>query len=326
MHICLVIDAKLPIGLYGGNERVAFSLGRSLFEMGHRITYLAQPSLIPFANTIIFDKTRSIESQIPKDVDLVHLHSDFPILENIPSCKTIHGNTREEKNFHPNSIFVSKSHAQNHNAKVFVYNGIDERDYGSVNFSSERNAFVFLGNASWRVKNIKGSIQVAKLANSKINILGGSRFNLKKGFRFTFSSYARFHGMVNDKVKSNFLNQARGLIFPVLWPEPFGLAIIESFYFGIPVFGTPYGSLSELVTQKTGFLSSSASELAKAASKWKYYERSAIHNYWKNNFTAKIMATNYLKYYEIILSGKTLHEGAIQSKSTRKIDFLPWNP
>jgi hypothetical protein len=171
MHICLVIDAKLPIGLYGGTERVAFSLGRSLFEMGHRITYLAQPSLIPFANTIVFDKTRSIESQIPKDVDLVHLHSDFPILKNIPSCKTIHGNTREEKNFHPNSIFVSKSHAQNHNAKVFVYNGIDERDYGSVNFSSDRNAFVFLGNASWRVKNIKGSIQVAKLANSKINIL-----------------------------------------------------------------------------------------------------------------------------------------------------------
>ena len=54
------------------------------------------------------------------------------------------------------------------------------------------------------------------------------------------------------------------MIFPVRWHEPFGLAIVESLYFGCPVFGTPYGSLPEIVAPDVGVLSARASDLAEA--------------------------------------------------------------
>ncbi|MEF9931013.1 MAG: glycosyltransferase, partial [Bacteroidales bacterium] len=54
--------------------------------------------------------------------------------------------------------------------------------------------------------------------------------------------------MIGGEQKLNILKESKGLIFPVIWNEPFGLAITESLYCGAPVFGTPYGSLPELIT------------------------------------------------------------------------------
>ena len=60
--------------------------------------------------------------------------------------------------------------------------------------------------------------------------------------------------MVGGQVKLDLLQGSRGLIFPVLWHEPFGLAVIESLYFGCPVYATPYGALPELAPPATGVL------------------------------------------------------------------------
>ena len=70
--------------------------------------------------------------------------------------------------------------------------------------------------------------------------------------------------MVGGTQKTGLLNASRGLIFPVRWHEPFGLAVIESLYFGCPVFSTPYGALPELVPVHCGVLSDQASVLAEA--------------------------------------------------------------
>ena len=59
--------------------------------------------------------------------------------------------------------------------------------------------------------------------------------------------------MVDASKKKVIIEQSKGLIFPVTWHEPFGLAITESFYFGAPVGGTPYGALPELVSPEVGF-------------------------------------------------------------------------
>ena len=78
------------------------------------------------------------------------------------------------------------------------------------------------------------------------------------GLRFTLSQRIRFHGMVAGERKSALLRQSSGLIFPVVWHEPFGLAVVESLYMGAPVFATPYGALPEIVTPAiTAFTSSS---------------------------------------------------------------------
>lgn len=324
MHICLVIDAELPANNYGGTERVVYWLGQALVELGHKVTFLARESKIHFAAVQKLEKTRNIESQIPSDVDIVHLHSGFQMPDNIPACQTIHGNSRHSTTFHPNSIFVSHNHAQNHGAKAFVHNGLDARSYGSVDFTSRRESFAFLAKAAWKVKNVRGAIRVASLADATIDILGGHRLNFKMGFRLTLSQHARFHGMVNDNTKAHFLNNARGLIFPVLWPEPFGVAVIESLYFGIPVFATPYGALPELVNNEVGYLSNDAKQLADAAAQWASFDRRLIHSWWQENFTAQIMAKKYLEYYTSILDGQNLHTDVISCMPVRQAKLLSW--
>ena len=324
MHICLVIDAKLPVHGYGGTERVVYWLGRALYDAGHKVTFLAQSSKLDFADVVIIDKSKRLEDQIPKSVDIVHLHSGFEMPMDIPACQTIHGNCRQTTTFHPNSIFVSSSHAKNHGATAFVHNGLDARDYGEVNFNLSCKSFVFLAKAAWRLKNVKGAIRVAELANSPIDILGGYRLNFKMGFRLTLSKNAHFHGMVDNSVKIPYLRQARGLIFPVLWPEPFGVAVIESLYFGTPVFATPYGSLPEIVNRDVGFLSNSSRELADIAKEWEMFDRRAIHEYWKKNFSAELMAKRYVDCYTSILDGQNLHPSTIIAKPVRLSQMMSW--
>jgi len=328
MHICLVVDSKLPAHHYGGTERVVYWLGKALSELGHQVTFLAQPSKVDFASVQVIDKSISLEKQIPDGVDIVHLHSGFELAHHLdyemPICQTVHGNVRHPTTFHPNSIFVSKNHANNHNADTFVYNGLDPNDYGLINFNSERTSFTFLAKAAWKVKNVRGAIKLAELTKSRIDILGGHRLNFKMGFRFSLSPQAKFYGMVDNVIKTKVLNKSRGLVFPVLWPEPFGVAVIESLYFGVPVFGTKYGSLPELVNKDVGYLSNNINELASAMESWKSYDRDAIHQWWSENFTSQIMAEKYLSYYSSIISGQQLHSAPIKAEPVRMSKLLPW--
>ncbi len=326
MHICIVIDSVIPSLLYGGSERVVLWLGRALHEMGHRVTYMARAgSRCDFAPVRTLDRTLPFDSQIPKDVDIVHSHSETYMPRNHPVCLTIHGNTRHARTFHPNTIFVSMKHARNHGAEAFVHNGLDPSEYGPVELNHQGTSFVFLGKAAWRVKNVRGAIRVARSAGAPINILGGWRLNFNMGFRMTLDPNAHFKGMVGGEEKNQYLRHARGLIFPVLWEEPFGVAVIESMYFGLPVFGTPYGSLPELVPTHVGYLSNHATELAKAASCAHEYDRHAIHAWWQEHFTSVHMARKYLTYYEKILDGETLHPAPICSPVVRGSKLLDWH-
>ena len=89
---------------------------------------------------------------------------------------------------------------------------------------------------------MKGAIRIAKnIPHAHLDVLGGYRLNLKMGFRFTLSPRIHFHGMVDNVEKQQIIQQSKGLIFPILWDEPFGLCLIESLYYGSPVFGTPEG-------------------------------------------------------------------------------------
>jgi len=110
----------------------------------------------------------------------------------------------------------------------------------------------------------------------------------------------------------------------VLWPEPFGIALIEALYFGVPVFGTPYGSLPEIVSPEVGVLSDSAKVLGEAAKDWSRFDRKAINDYWQKYFTAEMMAKKYLEYYTSILDGQSLHEAPIDSPPVRLSATMPW--
>jgi glycosyltransferase involved in cell wall biosynthesis len=311
MNITIVNPSVIPAFLYGGTERVIWYLGKELAKAGHKITYLvAQGSECDFGKIVVFNPQKSINDQIPEDTDIVHFN--FPVKEEItkPNITTIHGNSSPGQVFDLNTVFVSQDHAERHNSDQFVYNGLDWNDYGKPSISGPRSHFHFLGNAAWKVKNLLGAIDVCEIANERLVVLGGNRINFKMGFRFTTSSKVKFFGMIGGSKKINQISQSKGLIFPVLWNEPFGLALTESLYLGCPVFGTPYGSLPELITEKFGFLSSSKEELARAIKNHNSFNRKFISDYAAEKFNSSIMTASYLKKYEIILSGRTLNQSA----------------
>ncbi|MBN2776177.1 MAG: glycosyltransferase [Bacteroidales bacterium] len=309
MNITIVNPSKIPALLYGGTERVIWYLGKELAKMGHNITFLVgEGSSCGFADVKILNPNESFDSQIPKETDIVHFN--FPVKENIskPYITTIHGNSSPGQQFDLNTVFVSQNHAQRHGSESFVYNGLDWDDYSKPDFVKTNEYFHFLANAAWRVKNLKGAMLVCNKARKRLEVLGGYRLNLKMGFRFTLNPKVGFHGMVGGNKKFNLLKGSRGLIFPVLWDEPFGLAITESMYFGCPVFGTPYGSLPELVNENSGFLSSNSDDLADAIKNVNYFKRKMISQYAVDEFNSRKMALRYLEKYEKVLSGNTLNQ------------------
>jgi glycosyltransferase involved in cell wall biosynthesis len=156
-------------------------------------------------------------------------------------------------------------------------------------------------------------------------VLGGNRLNFRMGFRFTFSPRIHFYGMVGGEEKYRLLTQSKGLVFPVRWHEPFGIALTESLYFGCPVFGTPYGSLPEIIQSDVGFLSSSSQELSKAIENSDTYSRIRCHEYARDVFNADKMADAYIEKYEKVINGQQLHTKAPQLLSIQQEKFLAWD-
>jgi glycosyltransferase involved in cell wall biosynthesis len=321
----IVIHAGLlaPPLRYGGAERFAIWIGRGLRDLGHDVIYLAAPeSRIDFAPVIPFDPTRTIDAQLPPGTDIVHLNDpSWP--RGTPACMTYHGTSRVPVVHHPNTVFVSADHASRNGGSVFVWHGIDPADYPEPHLDTRRDRLTFLAKAAWRVKNVRGAIRTARRAHLPIDILGGRRVELVMDIRVTLDLNARFHGMVDDACKARCLDVSRGMISPVRWHEPFGIAIVEAMYFGVPVFGTPYGSLPELIPDFAGHLAISAEELAAAITRGGY-DPHRIHRYARERFDHRRMARDYVALYGRILAGETLHAGELHAPATRPRRLLPW--
>ena len=311
--------------LYGGTQRIIWYLGKELSGMGHRITYLVEKgSYCDFGEVLVWDRSRPIEEQVPADTDIVHLHFPFGGPLNKPYVVTVHGN-RHGVELSENTIFVSRDHARRFNAQAYVYNGLDWDDYGNVDLDTPRKYFHFLGKASWRVKNLKGAIDIInKSKGEHLKVMGGLRLNLKMGFRLTLSQKVSFEGMVGGSKKNALIQASKGLVFPVRWYEPFGLAIPESLYFGCPVFATPYGSLPELVTAEFGFLSDKSSELIEAMMNAGDYSKKTCHAYARDMFNSKKMAASYLDMYGKIMNGEKLNTTQPTLTESHDKKILPW--
>jgi glycosyltransferase involved in cell wall biosynthesis len=255
----------------------------------------------------VLDSARPYGAQVPADADVVHFFTEPDREIGTPYINTIQGNLPAGLEVDRNTVFVSRNHAERHGSASYVHNGLDPDDYGPVDWARPRAYTHFLGKAAWRVKNVRGAIAVARRAGERLVVLGGTRLNFSMGFRLTLDPNARFAGMVGGAEKNELINGSRALVFPVRWHEPFGIAIIESLYFGCPVFATPYGSLPELVPAHVGSLSASATELAAALRARTRYDPKACHEWVMDNFTARIMTDRYVAFYERVMNGETLN-------------------
>ena len=328
MHILIVNNTSIPVQQYGGTERVIWWLGKELVKKGHQVSYLVGPgSYCDFA-TGVHELNHAIpfNQQIPPGVDVVHLNCKVNETPTIPYIFTLHGNTNDQNPLDINTVFVSKNHASRFGSASYVHNGIDPADYGDPGLDQKRNYFHFLGDAAWRVKNVRGAIKIAQKAKIKFRVIGGKRFNFNQGVRLTFDPSIKFEGLVGGVEKNNLLKGSKGLIFPVLWNEPFGLSIVESLYFGCPVFGTPYGSLNEIIQLSVGITSNSLSTLVDAVQNAGQFDPKICHQYVMDNFTSTQMTENYLKKYETVLSGQHLNDTAPILTKIQTEKFLPFLP
>ena len=307
MHVLLINNSPIPVYAYGGTERVIWDLGRELVRRGHRVSYLVpEGSRCDFAAVLPIRPDAPWEGQIPADVDIAHFQFNPRCELARPYLVTEHGNARKPKPLPRNTVFLSHDHAARYGSREYVHNGLDWAGYGPVDFERPRPHYHFLGKAAWGVKNVRGAIRVALRAGVELDVLGGDRLNFKRGFRYTFSRRIHFHGMVGGQQKTGLLGASRGLIFPVRWHEPFGLAVIESLYFGCPVFATPYGALPELVPGHCGVLADSASALAEAV-RANAFDPRACHAHALEHFGVQRMASGYLRMYERVLAGEVLN-------------------
>jgi glycosyltransferase involved in cell wall biosynthesis len=330
MKILLVHPVRLPPRDYGGVERVVLWLAKGLLERGHQVFIAAEAgSVLPTGCQLIAvsasDPLEDWLRVLPDGVDLCHFMA--PLGEKLwnslplPALLTVHGNGQPGEKFPKNSVFLSQDHAKRHDARVYVYNGIDPAEY-LFEPQSKKDWNLFLSKTSWSVKNVRGAARWSELARRRLKIAGGHRpWALR--FKCQFSSYLDWVGPVAGRKKAEYLTQAQTLVFPVRWPEPFGLVVAEALMSGTPVIGSPQGSLVELISPQVGVLPRSPEEWIEVLSRSESLASPEVCRNWAmSRFHYLGMAENYEKIYRQVCGGADLH--ASEPKTLDISENLIW--
>ena len=123
-----------------------------------------------------------------------------------------------------------------------------------------------------------------------------------------------FIGEIGDSEKSAFLGNAKALLFPIDWPEPFGLVMIEAMACGTPVVAWRCGSVPEIVDHgETGFIVATEEESVEALERLHLIDRRRVRDVFEQRFTATVMARNYLRLYWRLYAGSNRVGGAAQA-------------
>jgi len=303
MKITFEHAGVLPVTHYGGTERIIYWLMKGLVEAGHEVNLISIPESAAVKNigvNLIIRKNEDWRFDIPKNTDLVHTFYT-PKISDFPHLVTIQGNGVPGEKFIKNTVFVSMNHAENHGAQSFVYNALDLAEYPYVKKNSKAwKQFLFLAKASWKIKNLSHCVESCRSARKHLQIAGGRWWGL--------SRFIHSHGMVDQVVKNKLMDQCDALLFPVRWHEPFGIAIIEAMARGLPVIGSPYGSLPELINPNVGVITKNYVELLEVISREEnIFDANKIRSYVEENFSHTLMTKNYLKYYDKVLKGEAIN-------------------
>jgi glycosyltransferase involved in cell wall biosynthesis len=334
------LSESVPPKLYGGTERVVSVLTEELVRQGHVVTLFASgdskttATLVPVckqaqrlagcvdplsAHMLMIEQI----AQRAKEFDIIHYHVaplHFPLARrmNTAHVTTMHGRLDlpdlaplyEEFSELP---LVSISDAQRaplprQNWVGTVHHGFPERDFRFHPAGGEYLAF--LGRIS-REKRVDRAIKIAKACGIPLRIAAKVDPTDVQYFKNEIAPLmdhplVEFIGEITDSQKSAFLGNARALLFPIDWPEPFGLVMIESLACGTPVVAYRGGSVAEVIEHGvTGFVVGDMDQAIDAVHRVHTLDRRACRDAFTRRFSAGRMASAYVRFYRELTSTAT---------------------
>jgi glycosyltransferase involved in cell wall biosynthesis len=325
----------VPPKLYGGTERVVSSLTEELVAMGHDVTLFASgdsitsASLAPMRDqalrldpsvkdwVAIYNRMVELIYRQKDEFDVLHFHIDyFPLAlfsrQKVPFLTTLHGRLDlpefiETYGTFAGAPFVSISNSQrrpipNLNWVRTVLHGMPASLLTPQPVKQEYAAF--LGRISPE-KGVDRAIRIAGKAGLKLKI-AAKVDNADKAYYDTLikplihrNPDVEFIGEINDAQKPEFLSGAHALIFPIDWPEPFGLVMIEAMACGTPVIAFNSGSVPEVVDHGvTGFIVDNIEQAVAGLGRAHMLDRTQVRATFDRRFTSRRMAEDYVKVYQ----------------------------
>ncbi len=327
---------SVPPQKYGGTERVVSYLVEELVRQGHEVTLFGTGDSITKATLYeICDRATRLNEQCidpytyhilqlqelyehSGEFDIIHFHNDylhFPLsgLGKYAHITTLHGrmDLPELKRLYTKfgqMPVVSISNDQRRplpfaNWVDTIYHGLPAELYQQG--SGDGGYLAFLGRISPE-KRPDRAIEIAKQSGVPLKIAAKvDRVDLDY-----YNDYIKpmmdhplieFIGEIGDAEKGKFLGDAAALLFPIDWPEPFGMVLIEAMACGTPVIAFPLGSVPEIIKDgRNGYVVDNVEDAVTAVSKLPLISRHGCRALFEGCFTAERMAKDYVRIYEMI--------------------------
>jgi glycosyltransferase involved in cell wall biosynthesis len=331
---------SVPPKLYGGTERVVSYLTEELVRQGHKVTLFASGdsetraelhAIVPQAlrlDASVRDPLPHIVLQLEEvrdradEFDVIHFHSDlmhFPLaralgLNNV--LTTMHGRL-DHADYRPlfdafcDAPLVSISQRQREPLPHChwvgtVHHGLPT-DLCRFNSQPRGDYVAFLGRISPE-KRADRAIEICRRAGMKLKIAAKVDPLDREYFEGSIEPlldqpHVEFVGEIGDADKADFLGDAHALLFPIDWPEPFGLVMIEAMACGTPCVAWRAGSVPEVIEEgRSGFIVDSIDDAAAALIRAAALDRRAVRSRFEERFTVERMTRDYLDIYRRVLA------------------------
>jgi glycosyltransferase involved in cell wall biosynthesis len=332
---------SVPPRAYGGTERVVSYLTEALVEMGHEVTLFASGDSVSSANLVsVVPRSLRLDPNKPdplvwhtimmdkvmksaRSFDIIHFHTDvlqLPLVRECPTAcvSTAHGrldiaDLKSLFSCFPSHPMVSISNSQRAplpwlNWRATVHHGLP---FGLYSLHPEpQDYFAFVGRISPE-KRADRAIEIAKACGTPLRIAAKVDPADKDYFESTIEPLlddplVSYEGEIGDDAKDEFIGNARALLMPIDWPEPFGLVMIESMACGTPVIAYGCGSVPEILDHGvTGFIVKDQEEAIAAARNIAQIDRRRCRQVFEQRFAARVMARRYLDVYRELVEART---------------------
>jgi len=329
---------SVPPRLYGGTERIVAYLTDELVRLGHDVTLFASGDSVSQANLVrcapmALRLDANVRDPIPyymlqldrvrrhaDEFDILHFHIDqfhFPLFRDMAdrTVTTLHGR-QDLPDLKPLYVgfcdmpLVSISDAQRQpiahaNFIATIHHGIP-KNLHTPTYNARGGYVAFIGRISPE-KRPDRAIRLARTLGIPLKIAAKVDKADEAYFREKISplldgSGVEFIGEINEREKTRFLGDAQALLFPIDWPEPFGLSLIEAMACGTPVLAFRRGSVPEVVDDGlTGIIVDSMDEAIRMLPRVIALDRHAVRRRFEERFSAERMAKDYVVAYRSLL-------------------------